>query len=661
MSSIAGLRRVLGNTSRPQTVGRRLDIQGLRAVAVLLVVSNHLLAWPTGGYIGVDVFFVISGFLITGNLMRERDRTGWIHLAGFYARRLRRILPVATVVAVVTVGVAYLLWFPLRANQAALDALSSLLWVSNWHFASLGTDYLASSGPVSPLQHYWSLSVEEQFYVFWPWMLIGVVWVGARLTKMSVQKTLLLGMAAIGCASFALALVLTSLSPTMAYFETLSRAWEFIGGAILALVGLRLEKLPHSLLKVLGGAGLVIIAAGAVLIDPRMPFPGPWALVPVLGSMLVIAGGARGAQTPILTNVAARWIGNVSYSLYLWHFPVIVFVESVFPEKPVWATALQLILMLSLSAVSYHFVEVPARESRWLRSWESRRKADRRRWKARQVLGASFLALVVIGLAALQVKGPAYFKDASAVGERQRSALYECRNTAGDQNPRECQYGPAGSEKTALVLGDSVAISWTPAVASALPTWNVIGLGFGNCSPYAVDTLPRRDTPGFIEACAESKQLMLGRAQGLRPDIVVLSSDLGAFERMANPSNAGQPETIWSNAVAKTVAKYQALGSRVVVLGSPPIGGDMRDCTTRLTDYENCGATIDTRWERKTAAERGGAERGGATFVDPLSWFCKEDRSCPPVIDGVVVRSDPTHTTDQFASLLGQKLAIYVR
>lgn len=175
----------------------RRDIQGLRALAVLLVVANHISGWPYGGFIGVDVFFVISGYLITSQLLREQRSTGWISISSFYARRLRRIVPVATLVAAVTVLASYLFWLAPRNLQTLLDGIASVLWVSNWHFAALGTDYLAPDEAVSPLQHYWSLSVEEQFYVVMPW---AVIMLGALAIKFQKpQRTIIF---AFGFATF---------------------------------------------------------------------------------------------------------------------------------------------------------------------------------------------------------------------------------------------------------------------------------------------------------------------------------------------------------------------------------------------------------------------------------------------------------------------------
>lgn len=622
----------------------------------MLVITNHALGWPSGGYIGVDVFFVISGYLISGILLRDLAQTGWISFAGFYARRLRRILPVATVVALSTVLAGFVLWYVPRANQTALDGLASLLWVSNWHFAAIGTDYLAASGPVSPFQHYWSLSVEEQFYVFWPWILLALASVATRFGVVSKAKLTFAGIAVFSIASFGLALYLTNRAPSVAYFETFSRSWEFAVGAAIAVVTPRLSTMPLWLSRALSRAGVLIILIAGLVLTPASAFPGPWAILPVIGAASVLAGGVRTANSGLLTLPAIQYVGAISYSIYLWHFPVLVFSHSIFPDGQIWSTLLQIGLIFVLSILSYRYVELPFRRSRWLRSWERHTPERTAGFRRKQVWAASFVAVTVVVMAVLQVRGPDGLTDATALSPSKHIAMDTCRNKAGNMQPQICHFGPAASTKTVLVLGDSVAVSWIPTVASAFPERTVTGLGFANCSPYALDTLPRQDDGSFVEACRNSKQLMLKQALDLRPDLVILSSDLGGFERIADGSRGDAAADRWTTAVTDTVASFRALGTEVVVLGSPPIGGDVRDCTTRITAYENCGSAIAPPWSAKTKAEENGAVNGGARFVDVRNWFCDADGSCPPIINGMIVRTDPTHTTDAFAASLGDKL-----
>lgn len=351
----------------------RPDIEGLRALAVLLVIGNHLLGWPTGGFIGVDVFFVVSGFLITGLLLREKERTDTFSFREFYARRMRRIFPMATLVLVATVAVGFLVYFADQAEQTLVDALWAFAFLENWHLAAVGTDYFHLADSVSPVQQYWSLSVEEQFYLVWPALLWAVWAVGHRVAPTSWHrvKGLRLAPAAvlavITVMSFAWAVRQTSEQPTVAYFSTFTRVWELGLGALLAVVAPVLVQLPSRFRAPLAYAGLGAIVAGAFLITEASAFPGPWAAVPVLGAVLVIAAGTGGTPPPlpVLHNAVAQYLGRISYSLYLWHFPVIVFLFLVLTPGP-FGYLLALAITLGLAAASYRWIENPIRHSDWL-------------------------------------------------------------------------------------------------------------------------------------------------------------------------------------------------------------------------------------------------------------------------------------------------------
>lgn len=254
----------------------RRDIQGLRAIAVIAVIVNHVIAWPSGGFVSVDVFFVISGFLITGLLLRDHERSGRISLGRFYARRVRRIVLTALTVIVVTAAVGYFLFNTARSLSTTWDGIFSVLFVSNWHFTAVGTDYFHATDPASPLQHFWSLSVEEQFYVVWPLLMIVVLALAATLVKTPARRRIVLAlvMALLVAASFGYALWQTQSAPTAAYFSTFSRAWELGAGALLAIGALLFARLPTGIRFVLGWGGLIALLASFVLVSDATPFPG---------------------------------------------------------------------------------------------------------------------------------------------------------------------------------------------------------------------------------------------------------------------------------------------------------------------------------------------------------------------------------------------------
>ncbi|UVF60307.1 hypothetical protein SEA_MURP_33 [Gordonia phage Murp] len=359
-------------------------------VAVMLVILDHLFGWPHGGFIGVDVFFVISGFLITGGLLHTIERDGRISFSNFYRRRVRRIVPAATLVLFVTVAVSYFAYGWEQFKSVALDATSAFFFVSNWRFSEQGTDYFAQSGPVSPIRQYWSLSVEEQFYFVWPAVMFVVAFMLGRRAQHRVRITGGLMLVLVG-ASFTYAMVATAASPTTAYFSTFTRAWELGVGALLAIFIGSFDRIPDRLRVYIAWLGLVTIMVGAFTItEDGVGFPAPLGLLPVLGSALVILAGVSGSQRglTVLTNPLSRYFGDISYSLYLWHWPVIVLLATVVNGDTMPYYAASITLMFAISIWCYESFEDPIRRSRWLETRSERAEntmLSKSRWRLRRV------------------------------------------------------------------------------------------------------------------------------------------------------------------------------------------------------------------------------------------------------------------------------------
>lgn len=293
----------------------RPDIQALRAVAVLAVLAFHLRPrWAPGGYVGVDVFFVISGFLITGLLVRELERDGRINLLGFYARRVRRLMPAASAVLLAVAIATPFLLPPSVWEGIYLDVVFSAFNIENWRLAATSVDYLAADSDPSPMQHYWSLSVEEQFYLIWPCLMLAAVAAGKRL-GLTTRAALTVALALVTVGSFAVAVVLTRSGAAEAYFVTHTRVWELGVGGLLALSRWRLSARAGYAGAALG---LLVIAASIVFLDGRSSVPGIDALLPVLGAALFLVAG-RSAQLPLLDAKPVQYVGDISYSIYLWH------------------------------------------------------------------------------------------------------------------------------------------------------------------------------------------------------------------------------------------------------------------------------------------------------------------------------------------------------
>lgn len=333
----------------------RRDIEGLRAVAVVLVLLFHAeVPGFAGGYVGVDVFFVLSGYLITRLLLRERRATGTIRLLDFYGRRLRRLLPAAGLVIIATMVAARFILPPLLVSETAIDGAWAAGWMANVRFIRVGLDYLAGGGAESPLLHYWSLAVEEQFYLLWPALILLV----ARSARAHIERRVAGLIAVVSVGSFVASVLLTGSNPVVAYYGSHTRAWEFAFGAALSLVVAQTVRWSAATRAVLGWGGLAAIVTTAVTYTLGTPFPGWTALVPVLGTVAVIAagdGGDAGGVGRVLAVRPLQLIGRSSYALYLWHWPVLVLGEHALggtttgPER-----AALLLLSAVLAWVTFH-------------------------------------------------------------------------------------------------------------------------------------------------------------------------------------------------------------------------------------------------------------------------------------------------------------------
>ena len=363
---------------------RRADIQGLRALAVAGVIAAHLTGWPASGYLGVDVFFVVSGFVITGLLLRERDRTGRTRMRTFYARRARRILPLALLVLALTVAASAWAYSGPRLDEIRTDALWAALFAANWRFAAVGTDYFSLGQTPSPVQHFWSLGVEEQFYLVWPWLFAAAAVVGMRVARNRVRATVALVSGVVVVGSLLWAAAQTGADATTAYYSTATRAWELGVGAALACLPAAVVRLPSWTRRLLSWLGLAVVAASfAVLGDVTPPYPA--AVLPVVGALAVLLAGvgAPVRSAVLLTNPLSRYLGDISYGLYLWHFPLVVLLPVLILPSPT-ERILVVVLTLALAVTSYHLLERPVldapvwgtdgRRAEWSAWWRQRRR-----------------------------------------------------------------------------------------------------------------------------------------------------------------------------------------------------------------------------------------------------------------------------------------------
>lgn len=686
-----------------EVAARRSDIGGLRALAVILVVADHTFGEPSGGYLGVDIFFVISGFLITGLLLKERSTTGRISIPDFYRRRARRILPAAVLVIFVTAAAAQVLFLANRAHSVAVDGLWSLVFMANWHFALEGADYFGATGPASPFQHYWSLAVEEQFYLIWPALVIACLAVARRRSRRTVVLVVVAVVATL--ASFGWAVVRTAAEPTTAYFSTFTRAWELGLGAVLALASTRLMSWRGVVLRrVLAWAGLAALLSGAVLLTSRSHVPGPWSAVAVGGAAAIIAAGT-GARPPrlahILDNPVAQYVGLISFSLYLWHWPVDVYLESVMsPGLGRGATAL--VVAGALSVLSFHLVEDPVRRSTWL---EPRRRVDRLP-RVQPTLGAgavrACLASVVvlaavttgysvtggssagaldaaIAAAVVPTDGATAAPDGAEgdlarevtqalqadtwptlapgldqLGDKALAAPWakdDCLDVTHDADLARCRYGASSGSKLAVVVGDSVATSYVPGIAAGL------GDGGWTVQPLTLEACPASDVKvndfsgALWKPCVPHRQWVLDTVRRLRPHLVVVASAEDSIDRLASGAKGQAALDEWQQGMTVTLKALRALAPQVVVLGAPPAGLDPRECATPRSVPADCVSRVHQRWWDVRKADQAAVATTGAgtRYVDVHTWFCSSAGYCPIFAAGIPVRADPNHLTDAFS------------
>lgn len=673
--------------------GFRPDIQGLRAFAVLAVILDHLLHWPRGGFVGVDVFFVISGFLITGHLVRSYEQTGKVSFSDFYKKRVRRILPAAILVIVVTVGASFLLLNQARAKNIAWDGLWAILFGANWRQAAIGTDYFASGDPVSPLQHFWSLAVEEQFYFVWPWVMLGLFAATTRLFRGRINLRLVAGtvMTLIVVSSFVWSVWETTSNPTVAYFSTFSRSWELGVGALLAIATPLLVRLPQAIRHLLAWAGLSGLALSLFAIGAETAFPGPGAALPVVSSAMVIAAGTGSSNHRMLlplTNRVAGYVGDISYSLYLWHFPIIILAASHYSETGVYENLTMAAAIVLTSIFAYELVEHPIRKSNWLSGKSPRNRrasgpgvSDRYKITALLALTTLTAALVVPLLvvkpqentptalvkppAPLATTGasPSFGPEVTSIQKQLAAALrvtswpeleptmdeaLESRPQLPDLNDcgnvdspsvTECVWGNPDATKTMILTGDSVGVAWMPTLVKAYgDDWKILMRAQHGC-PFKDGSSPR-------EKCVKHLADVVTQVQAVKPDVLVVGN---------NYPDTGAPEG-WAKGLSIILSK--ATGAKqTVMLASSPHSTDPRKCYKPGSTHQDCVTTIPPTYYQLTAAERRAVESVGGKYVDTVSLFCTPDGLCPAFAGKTPMKMDDVHINLSYAEKIAPALA----
>ncbi|MGH2894884.1 MAG: acyltransferase family protein [Solirubrobacteraceae bacterium] len=669
------------NSPHDRRAGYRADIQGLRAVAVLAVVADHLAGWPKGSFVGVDVFFVISGYLITGILVREFETRRTISFLGFYVRRVKRILPAGLFVIGATVCATRVLAGIDRYHFAAKDAIAAVLFVANWHFAHTGVNYFNQSLPPSPLQHYWSLSVEEQFYFVWPWLLLGLLLIGLRLQLWRHEHTRRVAgvaIAVISGASLAWAFAQTAQNPTTAYFSTFVRAWELGAGAFVAIAAAPIARCDVRLRRVVALGGLLGVLVSLFIVPSSSGFPAPWALLPTLSTAAVLGAdaGVSGRSLLLLTNPFSQYLGKLSYSIYLWHFPVVVLIVTVVPRYSVTYWLAGLALIFGLAAASFHLLEDPARRGTWWRRRAGRLPLPAAGWLryglacavTAVIAGAGLLGVRAIAPTRLALPAPILIgqtQDAprSCLGAAALDPRHHCaRLNAGNrvaplpgelpddtggayacyaylrQPMHPCGYGSRRRNAVRVALvGDSHAAALLAVIEPQLNAlnWHVTAFLGQTCG-----WLPPTRSPNCPGLRVIQRDLDRGHYA------VVIANELRQYtSSVAEHLEAMRP--------------VAATGARIVVVeDDPSVSPASTACVDRVTYSAtgSCGTPAAIAYRDPDRLAQAAARIPGARVIGTRRFFCR-DGFCPATIGNVLVyRDTAAHTTASYARTLSPYL-----
>jgi peptidoglycan/LPS O-acetylase OafA/YrhL len=669
----------------------RPEIQSLRAIAVAVVVTYHF--WPRllpGGFIGVDVFFVISGYLITAQLLREIDRTGWISMSGFWARRARRILPPALFVLLFC-AVATIVFVPLNYwQQFFAEVRASTTYEQNWHLAAAAVNYFSANDPPSPVQHFWSLSAEEQFYIVWP-LVILLAAGAARVARLrATKRTIAVVLGGLTLASLAYGVYWTGADPAAAYFVTPTRAWEFGVGGLLALFLGNLDS-PRRSAAALTWVGLAAIAIAAATFSDSTAFPGVAAMLPVAGALLVIHAGGREARlspAPLLRLKPFQFLGDISYSVYLWHLPLLVLAPFVLHSRIDSEGRLVIAMFTIIAAwLTKLAIEDPVRRGPLLTT-------RRARWTFTAAATGTAVVFAVSAWGTSYVHAQIRADDrvadrvvASAprcFGAAARDPEHPCENpnlrlsvvptpVAAHDRPNApckitstkpftiCEFGvPRRKARATIALvGDSHASHWRAALAVVARDnrWHGLSITRSGC-PFST-TVRKLRNPLEGECIQWNRTLPKWFAAHPRVSTIFVVQDTGAKWVVPHGQNPFQAQ------VAGFTRAWHGLPRsvrHVVVIRDTP-----KDRLTTAACVERAMAArreagqackvprreaID-RDAQALAAQRFGSPR--VATVDLTRFFC-DRRWCYPVIGGALVHKDDHHMTVVFATTLGPYL-----
>ena len=654
---------------------------------------------------GVDVFFVISGYLITDHLWREVHDNRGLSFRGFYARRIRRLLPASFLVLAVTAVASAAILPPLTARAVLKDGVACALYVGNYRFALLQTNYLTASAAPSPFQNYWSLGVEEQFYLVWPAVLLlaSLAWSRRRYVRPS-RASAAIALGVIAVTSCAFSIWLTHASEPWAFFSLGTRAWELAVGGLIALGAPAIGRMRGR--PLLGWVGLGLVVWSIVTYTSSTPFPGTAALVPVLGTAAIIAAGSGPAPShgpvQILRRSPMLVIGRVSYSWYLWHWPLLILVPAALGHPLSLAQNLSVAaLSFVVATATFVLVERPVRTSSWLTS-RPRRSLNLGAALTVAAVSACFLSVLSlpnltgtgrapVAAAALRQSTKAQEAASSSQSNTAQAqlrvgtaAIHEqvvrsitvqdvpvnlqpslpdanadeppvfvdgCLDSYTDSSLQPCTFGDTSSDTTVVLFGDSHAAMWFPAVDQAARQfgWKLITWTKATCPPFPLPIFSPELGRTFTE-CDEWRADVLDQIAAIHPALVIL----GVARHYTDIYNFTPYSPVWLSGLGQEVGAIRQLGAQVMVFGpipKPPF--DVPGClSAHLTDATACTVPLGVGINASgMAAEKSVVTQNGGSYVDTEPWFCTTS-TCAVMVDNLVVYRDDNHLTQTYASFL---------
>ena len=599
------------------------QIQALRALAAMLVIVFHA-ELVGGGYIGVDIFYVISGYLITGLIVREIEEKSFLNFKAFYLRRIKRLLPTSFFILMVTAVASWLLYPATMRSELGKDIFAAAVYISNFLFAFWQMDYQNLNAIPPVVIHFWSLAVEEQFYLFWPVIVLLAYKAGGRRRLFQI-------IALISLASFIFSLYLTEASPIWAFYSLPTRAWELGVGALLLAIPKR-----YKLSVVYPWIALSLILYGTFFFTESTPFPGTAAIAPVLGTAIAIA--SISSWPPILNFFSnlrlTQWLGEISYPLYLWHWPLLV-IPMVYLGRGlhIYERGLAVLATLLLADLTHRFIEQPLRHISLA---------------PRKVISGALIATVVATSTGLVITASAESDITLPTGERYSLAevmvkpqvyLDDCHVNNGETVSGDCSYGPK-SDRKVILFGDSHAAQWMPALEKLAyqENFTLISLTKSACPAAAVVKV---ETGEYKNAdCAKWRQNSIARIKATQPIAVIVSG----MQHFDLPSGYSSRTQWWKEGQAKTFAALKGSSQHIIYISDTP--HPQRDIPSCIAAgrLEKCNGT-----QASTPIFSPGWER-----INPTSWFCME--SCPAIMNGVVVYRDASHISVRASELVSAEL-----